>query len=60
MLCLKYLFRLSGCSPFLGDNNQETYENIVKVDYHFDEEYFDSISDHAKSFVKDLLIKNPR
>lgn len=54
------LFRLSGCSPFLGDDNQETYANIVEVDYHFDEEYFDKISDDAKLFVSELLIKKPR
>ncbi|XP_057305581.1 5'-AMP-activated serine/threonine-protein kinase catalytic subunit alpha-like isoform X1 [Hydractinia symbiolongicarpus] len=50
---------LSGCSPFLGDDNQETYANIVEVDYHFDEEYFDKISDDAKLFVSELLIKRP-
>lgn len=50
---------LSGCSPFLGDDNQETYANIVEVDYHFDEEYFDKISDDAKLFVSELLIKKP-
>ena len=52
--------RLSGCSPFLGDDNQETYSNICQVDYHFDEEYFDTISEDAKYFVQELLIKNPK
>ncbi|XP_066919547.1 uncharacterized protein [Clytia hemisphaerica] len=51
---------LSGCSPFLGDDNQETYDNICRVDYHFDEEYFDTISEDAKLFVQELLIKNPK
>lgn len=52
--------RLSGCSPFLGDDNQETYSNICQVDYHFDEEYFDTISEDAKMFVQELLVKNPK
>lgn len=52
--------RLSGCSPFLGDDNQETYSNICQVDYHFDEEYFDTISEDAKYFVQELLVKNPK
>ena len=54
-----FLFSLSGCSPFLGDDNQETYSNIVKVDYHFDEEYFDKISIDAKQFVSELLNLRP-
>jgi len=53
-------YRLSGCSPFLGDDNQETYSNICSVDYHFDEEYFDTICDDAKNFVQELLIKKPK
>lgn len=60
LLHIHSMHRLSGCSPFLGDDNQETYANIVAVDYHFDEEYFDSISDDAKLFVEELLKKNPR
>ena len=35
----RYHFRLSGASPFLGDTQQETYENIVAVDYSFDDEF---------------------
>lgn len=48
---------LSGSSPFLGDTQQETYSNISLVDYDFEEEVFDTISDHAKEFISKLLVK---
>ncbi|GAB6019977.1 Death-associated protein kinase 1 [Chamberlinius hualienensis] len=51
---------LSGASPFLGDDQQETYENISAVDYRFDEEYFYHCSETAKHFISSLLQKNPR
>jgi serine/threonine protein kinase len=58
--CTNWLLRLSGASPFLGEDNQETFTNIIQVDYQFDEEYFDEISDEAKDFIRKLLVKNPR
>ena len=51
---------LSGLSPFLGDTQQQTYENIVAVDYTFDEEGFENSSDLAKDFIQKLLVKEPR
>ena len=54
------LFRLSGASPFLGDEQQETYENITSVSYQFDEEYFSTTSDLAKDFINKLFVKNSR
>ncbi|XP_028407023.1 striated muscle preferentially expressed protein kinase-like [Dendronephthya gigantea] len=51
---------LSGASPFLGECTQETFTNIIQVDYQFDEEYFSEISDEAKDFIRKLLVKNPR
>ncbi|XP_052278022.1 death-associated protein kinase 1-like isoform X2 [Dreissena polymorpha] len=51
---------LSGASPFLGDNQQETYHNITAVNYEFDEEYFSSTSELAKDFIRQLLVKDPR
>ena len=53
-------WRLSGASPFLGEDNQETFTNIIQVDYQFDEEYFSEISDEAKDFIRKLLVKDPR
>ena len=51
---------LSGLSPFLGDTQQQTYENIVAVDYTFDEEGFENSSDLAKDFIQRLFVKEPR
>ena len=51
---------LSGLSPFLGDTQQQTYENIVAVDYTFDEEGFENSSYLAKDFIQKLLVKEPR
>ncbi|XP_041956857.1 death-associated protein kinase 1 [Alosa sapidissima] len=51
---------LSGASPFLGDNKQETLANVSAVDYEFDEEYFSNTSGLAKDFIKRLLIKDPK
>jgi len=54
------IFRLSGASPFLGENKQETLANVSAVDYEFDEEYFSNTSALAKDFIARLLIKDPK
>jgi len=51
---------LSGCSPFLGDDKNETFQNISAVEYEFDEEYFQDVSDLAKDFINKFLVKNQR
>ncbi|XP_012282069.1 death-associated protein kinase 1 isoform X2 [Orussus abietinus] len=51
---------LSGASPFLGENKQETYANVAACQYQFDEEYFSSVSVIAKDFIRSLLIKDPK
>ena len=51
---------LSGCSPFLGDDDQETYANIASVDYEMDEEEFGKISQEAKDLIENLLVKAPK
>ncbi|KAL5004238.1 hypothetical protein ScPMuIL_017694 [Solemya velum] len=51
---------LSGASPFLGDNQQETYQNISAVEYQFDEEYFADTSQLAKDFIMKLLVHEPK
>ncbi|XP_030621829.1 death-associated protein kinase 2 isoform X3 [Chanos chanos] len=51
---------LSGASPFLGDCKQETLANISAMNYEFDEEFFGSTSELAKSFIRQLLVKDPR
>ncbi|XP_036454240.1 death-associated protein kinase 1 [Colossoma macropomum] len=51
---------LSGASPFLGENKQETLANVSAVDYEFDDEYFSNTSALAKDFIARLLIKDPK
>ncbi|XP_026578820.1 myosin light chain kinase 2, skeletal/cardiac muscle [Pseudonaja textilis] len=48
---------LSGFSPFLGDNDTETLNNVLLAEWYFDEEAFEGISDEAKDFVSNLIIK---
>ncbi|KAM6340269.1 myosin light chain kinase 2, skeletal/cardiac muscle [Alca torda] len=48
---------LSGLSPFLGDNDTETLNNVLAANWYFDEETFESVSDEAKDFVSNLIIK---
>ncbi len=55
-----YIFRLSGASPFLGENKQETLANVSAVDYEFDEEFFSNTSALAKDFIARLLLKDPK
>jgi len=50
---------LSGFSPFMGDNDAETYINISSVTFDYDCEEFDEISDNAKDFINSLLKKDP-
>ena len=35
---------MSGLSPFMGDNDLETYNNISSAEFDFDDESFDDIS----------------
>ena len=53
-------FRLSGLSPFMGDLDNDTLTNVIKVDYSFDFDEFDKISDLAKNFIGQLLQKDKR
>lgn len=48
---------LSGLSPFMGDNDAETFANITRAQFDFDDEAFDNISDDAKDFISKLLVK---
>lgn len=57
-LCCR--FSLSGASPFLGDTKQETLANISAMNYDFDEEFFSNTSELAKSFIRQLLVKDTR
>lgn len=50
------LCRLSGLSPFMGDSDVETFANITRADYDFDDEAFDCVSQQAKDFISNLLV----
>uniref|UniRef100_A0A4W3J6I3 Protein kinase domain-containing protein n=1 Tax=Callorhinchus milii TaxID=7868 RepID=A0A4W3J6I3_CALMI len=48
---------LSGLSPFLGEHDTETLNNIISGSWDFDAEAFENVSEEAKEFVSKLLIK---
>lgn len=50
--------RLSGLSPFLGDDDNETLNNILACEWNFEEEEFKDVSDEAKDFITRLLVKS--
>lgn len=52
------LFSLSGLSPFGGQDDNETMENIRRCDVRFPNEAFGEISDDGKDFIAKLLLKN--
>lgn len=51
------MFSLTGLSPFMGDNDAETFANITRADYDLEDEAFDAISNDAKDFISGLLVK---
>lgn len=51
------LFSLSGLSPFLGDDDNETLNNIIACKWDFEDEEFAGVSEEAKDFITKLLIK---
>lgn len=53
-------FRLSGLSPFLGDDDSHTLSNVLAVNWYFDEEAFEHVSEEARDFISNLLIKEKR
>jgi myosin-light-chain kinase len=42
----------------MGDNDGETYNNITKAEFDYDDESFNEISDEAKDFISKLLVKD--
>ncbi|XP_046691869.1 myosin light chain kinase family member 4 [Silurus meridionalis] len=49
---------LSSLSPFLGDDDNETLNNILECKWNFEEAEFADISDEAKDFISCLLVKS--
>ncbi|KAM8945768.1 myosin light chain kinase 2, skeletal/cardiac muscle [Pelodytes ibericus] len=48
---------VSGLSPFLGDNETETLNNVLGNEMGFEEESFELVSEEAKDFISNLLIR---
>lgn len=51
---------VSGLSPFMGENDNETLANVTSATWDFEDEAFDEISDQAKDFISSLLKKDMR
>ncbi|XP_060900789.1 myosin light chain kinase 2, skeletal/cardiac muscle isoform X1 [Labrus mixtus] len=49
---------LSGLCPFLGDDDNETLNNILACKWNFDEQEFVDTSEQAKDFISKLLVVN--
>ncbi|XP_073669318.1 serine/threonine-protein kinase 17A isoform X1 [Paramisgurnus dabryanus] len=50
---------LTGISPFLGDDKQETFLNISQINVSYTEEELEHLDKAAIHFIKSLLIKEP-
>jgi len=55
---LLFTLSVSGLSPFMGDNDNETLANVTSATWDFEDEAFDEISDQAKDFISSLLKKD--
>uniref|UniRef100_A0A672M6H1 Myosin light chain kinase, smooth muscle n=1 Tax=Sinocyclocheilus grahami TaxID=75366 RepID=A0A672M6H1_SINGR len=51
---------VSGLSPLMGENDNETLANVTSATWDFEDEAFDEISDQAKDFISSLLKKDMR
>ena len=57
---------ISGFSPFMGDNDMQTINNVSRGIYDFEDDeddddgIFKSLSDEIKQFIEELLVLNPR
>ena len=51
---------LCGFSPFLSTSEKGLFDKIIKAEYDFPEPEWTEISEHAKDFIRHLLVKDPR
>ncbi|XP_063062756.1 serine/threonine-protein kinase 17A [Engraulis encrasicolus] len=51
---------LTGISPFLGEDKQETFLNISQINVSYTEEELEGLDKRALGFIKALLIKDPQ
>ena len=52
--------RLSGISPFMGEDDKQTLQKVKRGYWDFEDEVWDSISQEAKEFLKAVLVLNPK
>merc|ERR1719318_1941445 len=50
---------LSGLSPFAGEDDLETLQNVKRCDWEFDETAFKNVSEMGKDFIRKLLLRQP-
>ncbi|CAL8324155.1 unnamed protein product [Merluccius merluccius] len=48
---------VSGMSPFLGDEDNQTLSNVLAATWYFDEDAFEHVSAEARDFISNLLIR---
>lgn len=53
-------FRLSGLSPFVGENDFETMNNVNSCEFSFNYQSFADVSEQAKDFIRSLLQKQSK
>ena len=53
-------YLLSGEFPFVGENEEETTNKILKAKFEFDVEHFNHISTYAKDLIRKCLKKEPK
>lgn len=58
LLLTPSIHRLSGLSPFVGDNDMATMNNVVTSNYSFKYSSFDAVSEDAMDFVRQLLVRD--
>ncbi|CAH8630415.1 unnamed protein product [Dicrocoelium dendriticum] len=51
---------LTGISPFAGDTQMETFQNILDCVVNYSRDEMKDATDLAKDFIRRLLVKNPR
>lgn len=43
----------------MGDDDNETIQNVSTAEWDFEDEAFDVVSDMSKKFIEELLIRSP-
>jgi len=51
---------LCGFPPFYNEKLQELFEQIIRADFDFPEDYWSDISENAKDFISKLLVVDPK